>query len=179
MCFAPRAPATISPTPTTCIVAIQLSTSVVKAFDVQISDKGDVYVNYKMSGLPEAHASYHASGQQHIKKARKFVQWNGGATGKMEPIKLFRTPPSQVITRSDCGSTIGWYVEKLPVLPVLAQVPDMLVGVRGVKNSSIVAFEVNVIGAWARKLRSNRAVEVEVIAFDIPEGGSPAWTEDF
>jgi hypothetical protein len=52
-----------------CIVGVQLSTSIVKALEVCISDKGDVYQNYYMMGLPEAHASYHSSGQQHIKKA--------------------------------------------------------------------------------------------------------------
>jgi hypothetical protein len=99
--------------PESCIVAIQLSASIVKALEVRVSGAGDVYANYSMSGLPEAHASYHASGQQHVKKGGKYVEWTGGPTGTFEPMKLLRTPPKEVITRADCGNTIGWHVAKL------------------------------------------------------------------
>ena len=104
-----------------CVVGVQLATSIVKALEVCISGEGDVYVNYSMSELPEAHASYHSSGQQHIKKGGKYVEWNGGPTGYFEPMKLFRTRPRDVITRADCGSTIGWEVVKLSVLPSLPE----------------------------------------------------------
>jgi len=134
-----------------CIVAIELPNATVKAFDICIGDKGDVYVNYSMAGLPEAHASYHASGQQHIKKAGKYVEWDAGPSGQFEQMKLQRTPPRDVITRSDCGSTIGWDVPKLKdVLPALTEQADMQVDARTLANDSILAFQINVIGAWAR-----------------------------
>jgi hypothetical protein len=181
------------PVPETCVVAIQLTDSIVKALEVCISEVGDVYVNYSMSGLPEAHASYHASGQQHIKKGDKYVEWNGGPTGNFEPMKLFRTPPGEVITRKDCGSTIGWEVAKLAgVLPVLTGAADMLVDARALREDSILAFKVEVIGQWARRRSSvsgfpvlqthqfGGAVQVEVNVFAISETGSGVvWTEDF
>ena len=138
-----------------CVVAIQVVSATLKAFDIRIADKGDVYVNYSMAGLPEAHASYHASGVQHIKKAGKYVEWNAGPTGSFEPMKLRRTPPRDVITRTDCGSTIGWNVPDLnAVLPVLAEPADVTVDARSLTQNSILAFQVNVIGEWAKPPRS-------------------------
>jgi hypothetical protein len=39
--------------PETCIVGVQLAVKIVKALEVRIADRGDVYVNYSMSELPE------------------------------------------------------------------------------------------------------------------------------
>jgi hypothetical protein len=50
-----------------CIVGVQLHGVAVKAFDVCIR-KTNVYVNYSLPGMGQAHCSYHASGQQHTKK---------------------------------------------------------------------------------------------------------------
>jgi hypothetical protein len=179
--------------PETCIVGVQLVASIVKALEVRIADTGDVYINYSMSGLPEAHASYHASGQQHIKKGSKYVEWTGGPSGTFEPMKLFRTRPKQVIAREDCGSTIGWEVSKLAsVLPVLTDPADMLVDARALQEDSILAFKVDVIGQWAKDRRSVSgypilcthrfagAIQLEVNAFVISETGNGAgWTETF
>ncbi len=175
-----------------CVVGVQLADSIVKALEVCISGEGDVYVKYSMLGTKEAHASYHASGEQHIKKGRKYVEWNGGPTNNFEPMKLFRTPPREVITRADCGSTIGWEVVKLSVLPRLAKRADMLVDARGLGEDSILAFKVDVIGQWARQRRSvsgypivqthrfGGTLQVEVNAFEVSESGSGAVElEDF
>jgi hypothetical protein len=176
-----------------CVVAVQLVASIVKALEVRISAANDVYVNYSMSGLPEAHASYHASGQQHIKKGGKYVERTGGLTGNFEPMKLTRMAPKQVITRGDSGSTIGWEVAKLAsVLPVLTDAADMLVDARTLREDSILAFKVEVIGQWARQrssvsgfpvLHTHRfgsTIQVEVNAFAVSETGNGAvWTEDF
>jgi len=175
------------------IVGVQLVSSVVKALRVAASDKGDVYVNYSMVGLPEAHASYHASGQQHIKKGGKYVEWNGGPTGLYEPMKIFRAEPESVVTRQDCGSTIGWEVSKLSsVLPVLSEPADMLVDARPLRGDSILAFEVHVVGDRARPRgsvvgfpviashRFSNAVQVEINAFGISDTVNGAvWLETF
>jgi hypothetical protein len=176
----------------TCVVAVQLFAScVLKALEVCIADKGDVYVNYSMAGLPEAHASYHASGQQHIKKGNKYVEWNGGLTGNFEPMKLYRTPTRQVITREDCGSTVGWKVANLSVLPILTKPADMVVDACSLPKNSILAFEVAVIGQWAKDRRTvsgypilsthrfGVGVRVEVNAFEVSENGGGGWTETF
>jgi len=61
-------------------------------------------------------------------------------------------PPKQVITRSDSGSPIGWEVAKLAsVLPILTDAADMLVDARTLREDSILAFKVEVIGQWARQ----------------------------
>lgn len=166
----------------TCTVGVQLASSVVKALTLRVSDQGDVYANYSMSGVPEAHASYHASGQQHLKKDGNYVEWNASPTGAMEPIKISRMKPGEVITRVDCGNTIGWAVKKLAtVLPVLSVPADMLVDARALDADAILAFRANVVGPWAKPLRSvsgfpiigvhkiNGAVDVEVIAFVVSE----------
>jgi hypothetical protein len=168
----------------TCIVGVQLAASIVKALTLRVSDQGDVYANYSMSGVPEAHASYHASGQQHLKKGGSYVEWDAGPNGAMEPMKIFRMRPGEVITRVDCGNTIGWEVKKLAtVLPVLSEPADMLVDARALDGDSILGFRANVIGPWAKPVRSvsgfpvvgvhkiSGAVQVELIAFVVSEAG--------
>jgi hypothetical protein len=94
----------------TCIVGVQLAASVVEALNIHVTDQGDVYANYSMSGVPEAHASYHASGQQHFKKGGKYVEWNGGPTGDFEPMKLYRRvrqPLSELELRGGPFSRFG------------------------------------------------------------------------
>jgi hypothetical protein len=175
-----------------CIVGVQLSTSIVKALEVCISDKGDVYQNYYMMGLPEAHASYHSSGQQHIKKGGKYVEWDGGPTGNFEPMRVIRTRPGDVITRADCGGAVGWEVGKLGVLPILTKRPDMLVDARPLAQETLLAFICEVVGKWGRSRRSvsgfpilhthvfGAVVKVEVHAFLISDDGSGAVSlEDF
>ena len=72
-----------------CVVAIRTpSGNLVKAFDVRISGH-DVYVIYSDCSVRDAHSSYHASGQYHIKIGKRYVQWDGGPTATMEPMKLF------------------------------------------------------------------------------------------
>jgi len=165
----------------TCLVGIKApSGNVVKAFDVNIKGN-DVYVNYSDSSVAAAHGSYHASGQQHIKIGRNYVEWTGGPSGQMEPMKLFRTPPSDVTSREDFFP-IGWEIRKLAsVLPGLNSQPDMLVDVSGEDGDSILGLYLSVLGKGVgsrssisgyRVLRSHKfgdAVEVEIDAFIVPK----------
>ena len=174
-----------------CTVGVQLAASVVKALRIRISDEADVYIHYSMQGLKDAHASYHASGEQHIKKNRKHVEWNGGSTGQFEPMRIYRARPDQVITRVDCGGTIGWEVVKLCVLPILTRRPDMMVDARYLPHDSIVAFIVEVVGQWVNPRRSvsgypilqtyrfGHPVQVEVNAFEVSGTTGVAQLEPF
>ena len=133
--------------PTACVVGIRtLSGQLVKAFDVRIANE-DIYVNYSDCSTPEAHSSYHASGQHHTKVGGRFVEWTGGPTGDMEPMKLCRTPPGLVTARAGCW-TVGWEIRKLDViLPSLSSHADMLVDAPPLDDAeSILALEVSVCG---------------------------------
>jgi hypothetical protein len=135
----------------TCIVAIRTgSGSTVKAFDTRIRGE-EVYTNYSDCSTPEAHASYHKSGQYHIKKGKKYIEWSGGPTGAMEPMKLHRLPPGQVRGRSRCW-VVGWGVSRLDgVLPVLSGNADMIVDARQIEPDVILTFEADVVGPEAKK----------------------------
>jgi len=165
-------------------VGVQLAGSIVKALNLRVSDHGDVYTIFSMSDVPEAHASYHASGQQHLKKGRSYIEWNAGPTGAMEPMKILRMKPGEVITREDCGNTIAWEVKKLAtVLPVLSTPADMLVDARALDGDSLLGFRADVVGPWAKPVRSvsgfpvvgvhtfSGAVQVELIAFVVSAAG--------
>jgi hypothetical protein len=164
-----------------CVVGVRTpSGNTVKAFDVCI-DGHDVYVNYSDCSTPEAHASYHESGQYHMKKSKGYIQWDGGLAGEMQPMKLFRTSPQRVKERSNFW-TVGWYVAKLDhVLPTLDGTADMLVDAGKLQGNSILGFEASVVGGEARK-RDNivgyaiidshqfgGALRVEIDAFVISE----------
>ncbi len=140
--------------PNECVVAIRtLSLSLVKAFDVRICGE-DVYTNYSDCSTPEAHSSYHKSGQYHLKKNKQYITWNGGPTGQMEPMKLYRTPPGSVQDRVRFW-TVGWEVPKLDsVLPVLSGSADMIVDATSLGADSILAFEASVIGTRAKQQTS-------------------------
>ncbi len=167
-----------------CIVGIRTLTGfLVKAFDVRIVGE-DIYVNYSDCSTPEAHSSYHASGQYHTKVGGQFIKWTGGLSGDMEPMKLYRTPPGSVTGRSGCW-TVGWETRKLDaVLPSLSSDPDMLVDARTLDGTeSILAFEVSVVGYQARARdnivgfrvidshRFGKPVQVEIEAFVLDESG--------
>jgi hypothetical protein len=82
-----------------CIVGIRTPKgSTVKAFDVCIRGE-ELYTNYSDCTTREAHASYHKSGQYHMKREKQYIEWTGGASGQMEPMKLFRMPPGLVTDR--------------------------------------------------------------------------------
>jgi len=127
--------------------------SSVKAFDVRIRGE-ELYTNYSDSTTPEAHASYHKSGQYHMKRQKQYIQWTGGLTGQMEPMKLFRTPPGLVTDRSHFW-TIGWHVANLDsVLPPLIGNADMMVDAIRLEPHMILGFETNVVGKEARERKS-------------------------
>lgn len=170
--------------PIECVVGIRtLSGRLVRAFDVRIIAE-DIYVNYSDCGTPEAHSSYHASGQRHTKVGGRFIEWTGGPTGDMEPMKLYRTPPGLVAGRSGCW-TVGWETRRLDeILPSLSSHADMLVDTRPLDGTeSILAFEVSVVGYEAGKrdnivgfrvinsYRFGKAVQVEIDAFVLDESG--------
>jgi hypothetical protein len=154
----------------TCVVGVQLGISViVKAFDVCISDAGDVYVNYSMAGIPEAHVSYHASGQQHTKMGGKYTP----------DAKLMTMPPKHVITRKACQDSIAWKIAELhTALPTLTGIADMVVDASGLSQSELLLFKIWVVGSWAKehhiqpgftKLKTHRfgsSVSVEIEAFE-------------
>ncbi|PYX72610.1 MAG: hypothetical protein DMG72_14430 [Acidobacteria bacterium] len=133
-----------------CVVAIRTpSGNLVKAFDVRISGH-DVYVIYSDCSVRDAHSSYHASGQYHIKIGKRYVQWDGGPTATMEPMKLFRTPPGLITGRVACW-TVGWEICRLDaVLPRLDSA-DMIVDTQSLSPHLILGFEVTVVGDEAKK----------------------------
>jgi hypothetical protein len=166
------------------VVGVQLASSIVKAISFRISPKGDVYANYSMDGIPEAHASYHASGQQHIKKGRKYSPQG----------KRFKMPPTEVVTRVLCQEdSIAWKVAKLGnVLPVLNEAADMIVDARGLSDESLLLFKAWVIGNWVRehrprpgfrKIKADRFgtnVRVEIEAYEVsPDAPTIVSISDF
>jgi hypothetical protein len=163
--------------PNKCTVAIRTSSGgLVKAFDVCIRGE-DVYTNYSDSTTPEAHSSYHKSGQYHMKKGKRYIEWDGGPTGQMEPMKLYRTPPGLVLDRVRFW-TVGWQVSNLNVvLPALTVNADMIVDATHIEPDAILAFEANIIGQKSKEQmnivgypvisshRFGNAVLVEICSF--------------
>jgi hypothetical protein len=134
-----------------CIVGVQLHGIAVKAFDVCIK-KTDVYVNYSMRGMGEAHCSYHASGQQHTKKDGNYVEWKRMPNGEWERMVEFKMEPANVITRSACQDTVGWPVGKIAsALHPLNEPADVMVDAHDFTESSLLLFKIYVVGAWARE----------------------------
>jgi hypothetical protein len=116
------------------------------AFDVNVKGK-NVYVNYNPN---ERHTSYHASGQHHVKKGRDYVKWTGGASGTWEPMVQCNPKPSDVHDRQ-WVSTIGWEIKDIPsVLPVVDMAGDFSIDATHLPGSSILAFEVSIVGPRAR-----------------------------
>ncbi len=96
----------------TCLVAIRHGGQERCALEVCIRGK-DVYVNYfAPDGTKKAHTSYHASGQQHIKKGRDYVYWSDGP-GKWCPMKELKQPPGIVTDREELYAEIGWMIGEL------------------------------------------------------------------
>jgi hypothetical protein len=118
---------------------------IVQAFDLCI--KGDdSYVNYGDCSTQEAHGSYHASGQKHIKIGGQYVYWNGGPTGKWEPMKQFLPRPAEVTGRAE-WFTIGWQVSRLDqVLPQLQGTPALIVDAQNLNPDAGVVLTVSVVG---------------------------------
>lgn len=66
-----------SPKSKHCVVGIRTANGDLRqAFDVRI-EGNDIYVNYSDCSTPEAHKSYHASGQSHTKKGGRYIEWDG------------------------------------------------------------------------------------------------------
>lgn len=124
------------------------SGALVKAFDVRISGE-DAYVNYSDSSVAAAHGSYHASGQQHVKIDREYVNWSGGSSGEMEPMKIYREPPATVFGRNNFWS-IGWKISTLETILRLLDNADVIVDASTMDADLVVAFEVSVIGPDAK-----------------------------
>lgn len=161
-----------------CIVGVQLHGIAVKAFDVCIK-QANVYVNYSMPGMGEAHFSYHASGQQHTKKGGNYVEWKRMPNGQWERMVEFKMEPDKVITRSACQDTVGWPVKKLAsAVHPLSEPADMIVDVRDFSESSLLLFKIYVVGSWARerkvlpgfrkvmKHRFGTGLRIEIEAFE-------------
>jgi len=151
----------------------------VKGFDMCISGE-DIYTNYSDCSTPEAHSSYHETGQLHSKVGGNYIEWTGGPTGEMEPMKLYRTPPGLVLGRVTCW-TVGWEVAKLDrVLPALNTNADLTVDATMLEGNTILGFEACVLGPEARKQESigggaiiathqfGESVRVEISAFVLP-----------
>jgi hypothetical protein len=138
-----------------CVVGIrEPGGTLVKAFDVCIKGGTDIYVNYSDSSTPEAHVSYHASGELHFKIAGRYVEWDGGPKGEMEPMRLARAQPRKVEARGEF-CPIGWEVSKLSwVLPALDSTPDMLVDAQELTGDSVLAFQVSAVGDEAENRKS-------------------------
>lgn len=139
----------------TCVVAIRQGERDWLALEVCIKD-ADLYVNYfapdgtpawlALSHWKKAHTSYHASGQQHIKKGRDYVYWTDGPAGEWCPIELLKQPPGTVADREEC-STIGWMIGELDSkLPLATIGADMVVDGSALPRSSYLVFEVSVVG---------------------------------
>jgi hypothetical protein len=112
---------------------------------IQICIRGtDVYLNYfHRDGKKQAHASYHASGQYHIKTDRGYVYWRGA--GPWQPMKQSKSPPGAVTVRETLPA-IGWQIGSLAsALPPLSGVADMTVDVSAFPANSIVGLEASVI----------------------------------
>jgi hypothetical protein len=140
--------------PNKCVVGIRTASGrLLKGFDMLISGE-DVYTNYSDCSTPEAHSSYHKSGQYHTKVGGNYIKWDGGGSGRMEPMKLYRTPPGLVLSRVQCW-TVGWEISKLDrVLPSLSGDADMTVDATSLEGCAILGFEASVVGREARKQES-------------------------
>src|SRR5579864_669372 len=143
------------------------SGTLVQAFDLCIKG-ADSYVNYCDSTTPEAHGSYHASGQKHIKIGGKYVYWNGGPTGEWEPMKQRLPRPSEVEGRAE-WFVIGWQVSTLDhALTPLQGTPAMIVDAQDLNPDGGLVFTVSVVGDAARK-------RTEILGFplvDVQEFGT-------
>jgi hypothetical protein len=110
----------------------------------------DVYVNYADSKTPEAHGSYHDSGQLHFKIGRQYIEWTGSPSGTSEPMRFRQTPPGNVDTSEDFFP-IGWEVSRLSsVLPPLNFDADMLVDAQELPANSLLGLYVTVLGISTR-----------------------------
>lgn len=133
------------------IVGVQIHGIAVKAFDVCIKQT-NVYVNYFMRRMGEAHCSYHASGQQHTKKNGNYVEWKPMPNGQWERMIEFKMEPVKVITRTACQDTVGWLVGELAsALYPLNEPADVMVDARAFAESSLLLFKTYVVGDWARE----------------------------
>jgi hypothetical protein len=163
-----------------CVVAVQLAGSLLKAFDVRVTDAGDVYGNYSMRGIPDAHWSYHASGQQHLKKGCNYAEWEPDSTGKLVPRISRQEEPMQIVTRRACVDPIGWKAAELATaLYALSESADMVVDCRHLSGNALLVFKISVVGDWTRerkirpgftKIKTHRfgsRVRIEIEAFEI------------
>jgi hypothetical protein len=161
-----------------CIIGVQLDGVAVKAFDVCIK-KTNVYINYSMRRMAEAHCSYHASGEQHTKKNGHYVECKRMPNGQWERMIEWKMEPSKVITRSSCQDTVGWLVGQLTsALHPLNESADVMVDARSFAESSLLLLKVCVVGDWARehkmrlgfrKVMSHRfgtGLRIEIEAFE-------------
>jgi hypothetical protein len=162
-----------------CVVGIRTpSGALVKGFDVCIEGE-DAYVNYSDSSVAAAHGSYHASGQQHIKIGKKYVEWTGGPIGDMEPMKIFREPTGTVSGRNNFWS-IGWQISKLETILPRLDDAHMIVDAQRMDTDFVLAFEVSVIGPDAKGRETivgfpvidthlfGNSLRVEIAAFTLP-----------
>ncbi len=175
-----------------CIVGVQLDGIAVKAFDVCIK-RTNVYINYSIRRMGEAHCSYHASGEQHTKKNGTYVEWKLMPNGQWERMVEWKMEPSKVITRSPCQDTVGWLVEELAsALYPLNEPADMMVRVRDFSETSLLLFKIYVVGSWAterkarpgfRKVVKHRfgtGLRIEIEAFEAsPSAPSIVSVETF
>ena len=175
----------------TCIVGIRTPKgNTVQGFNVCIRGE-EVYTNYCDRSTPEAHASYHRSGQYHMKREKQYIEWTGGMRGCMEPMKLFRTPPGLVRDRVHFW-TIGWDIANVhAILPPLSDNADMIVDASHIEPPAILGFEASVVGQYARERKNvvgfpiiasqtfGRNLKVEICCFVVRENqvdeANPSW----
>jgi len=148
---------------------------------IQVCIRGtDVYLNYfNRDGKKQGHASYHASGQYHIKTDRGYVCWAGA--GPWQPMKQRKSPPGAVAVRESLPA-IAWQIGSFAsALPPLSGAADMVVDVSAFPADSIVALETSVIQPNApvrqdvtgfsvvKRQRFSNAVTIEIEALLIQE----------
>jgi hypothetical protein len=106
----------------------------------------------------DAHWSYHASGQQHLKKGCNYAEWEPDSTGKLVPWILHREEPMQVIARHACVDPIGWKAAELATaLYALTESADMVVDCRHLSGNALLLFKISVVGTGRGSARSGRA----------------------
>jgi hypothetical protein len=168
------------------VIAIRSGESCKTVLYVSIKN-ANVYVHYlDRSGTEVGHASQHASGQRHFRRANgDFLKWTEGVTGGWEDMKIQRTPPAQIAERDEIGA-FGFAFGDLANLPdcpnndpemILCELPadchpEMLVfqtsivGIRGAqRNTANGNFPV----VWRTRFANDVTVEIEAIAVNQPQ----------
>jgi hypothetical protein len=129
-------------------VAILFRKQLWAAVRVVISHKNDVYVN--LDDDQKRHASYHASGQAHLKTKGGYVQWSTGPNGELEPMMgRENVKPTDVSERqSVAGGPWGWEIARIPnALRPCRCIPEMVVDAGVLPDSWALGLEVSIVNS--------------------------------